>query len=295
MTRIFCLGDLMVDVVAVLGEPLQVGSDTSAEVRWTAGGSAANTACWLAATGNEAVLVARVGDDGPGRSAIPQLREAGVRPAVAVDQALPTGTCIVLVDGARERTMIPSAGANAALSLADVDGAGFAPGDHLHVSGYALFGGGRPAALHSITVARRLGMSLSIGAASSSPLRAVGPDEFLGWATGATVFANRDEAEALTGENDPIVAAPAIAARTGEAVVTDGAGAAVWADTESVVPVTPDQVAAVDTTGAGDAFAAGFIAARLAGSAPKAALAAAHRLAAQACVVLGGRPVSART
>ena len=62
--RVVCMGDLMVDVLAHLSAPLNVGSDTPADVRWTGGGSAANTACWLAMDGIETVFAGRVGRAG---------------------------------------------------------------------------------------------------------------------------------------------------------------------------------------------------------------------------------------
>ncbi|HJQ42354.1 MAG TPA: PfkB family carbohydrate kinase [Jatrophihabitantaceae bacterium] len=295
MTRVVCLGDLMVDVLTTLAEPLQLGSDTAAEVRWTGGGSAANTACWLATADVRSVFVGRVGDDVPGTAAVEQLRAAGVDPVVSVDVERPTGTCVVLVDAQHERTMIPSPGANAAITRADLDAVGLAPGDHLHVSGYALFGGAHDTARAAIERAHELGLSVSIGAASSAPLRKAGAAAFFDWARDSTVFANRDEAQVLSGTPDPTAAAQAIAARTGHAVVTAGADGAAWSDGEQVVSVAPDPVRVLDSTGAGDAFSAGFLIARLGRAAPEVALARAHALAAEACRVIGGRPLSART
>jgi sugar/nucleoside kinase (ribokinase family) len=289
--RIVCLGDLMVDVLTRLSEPLHIGSDTPAEVQWTGGGSAANTAAWLAELGASAAFVGRVGADVPGQASIEALRACGVQVHVATDAELPTGTCVVLVDAGGERTMIPSPGANVALTVADVDAVALGAGDHLHVSGYALFGGARPAALHALDSARRLPATISIGAASCAPLGAIGAATFLGWARGATVFANAEEAEVLVATSDPAAAARAIAgAVSGQAVVTDGSRPAYWSDAATVVAADAQDGRVLDSTGAGDAFAAGFLAARLSGAGPERALAAGHATAAQACQGVGGRP-----
>jgi sugar/nucleoside kinase (ribokinase family) len=291
--RVVCLGDVMVDVLVRLDAPLQVGSDTQADVSWLGGGSAANTACWLAADGIEAVFIGRVGADVPGEASLQALRGSGVHAIVTTDEAHPTGTCIVLVDEHGERTMIPSPGANGALSAADVDALGFDAGDHLHVSGYALFSGARPAALRAMQVARAAGCTISLGAASAAPLRAVGAAEFLAWSAGTTLFANRDEAATLTGTADVDVAVRALAAAAGTAVVTSGSAGARWSDGSDVVHVPSVPVAAVvDSTGAGDAFAAGYLAAVLRGGDVHAALRHGGVLAARACEVAGARPVS---
>ena len=291
MTRIFCLGDLMVDVLARLPGPLAVGTDTPAPIAVLGGGSAANTAAWLRAAGVPATFVGRVGNDAQGRAQRDALAASGLDLALSVDPVLPTGTCIVLVDETGERTMVPDAGANAALSPTDVPVESFAPGDHLHVSGYALFGGAREAALHALAAARAADMTVSVGAASSGPLRSVGASAFLGWVgTGALLFANRDEAQVLTGLPDASDGAAVLAALVGRAVVTCGAEGAVYCDGAEPVHVPAPVVKVLDSTGAGDAFAAGVLAAFHDGALPADALEYAHALAATACSIAGARP-----
>lgn len=292
MTRVFCLGDLMVDVLARLPGPLAVGTDTPAPIAVLGGGSAANTAAWLAAAGAPATFVGRVGEDAHGRAQYQALDALGLDLAVSADPSRPTGTCIVLVDGTGERTMVPDAGANAALSPADVPTASFAPGEHLHVSGYALFGGARAAAQHALAAARAAGMTVSVGAASSGPLRAVGAAAFLDWiGTDLLLFANRDEAEVLTGRADSADAARALATRVGRAIVTCGADGAVYADAGGgLVRSAAPAVEVVDSTGAGDAFAAGVLAGLRTETRIETALADGHALARRACRSLGARP-----
>jgi sugar/nucleoside kinase (ribokinase family) len=279
-------GDVMCDVVAVLPGPLAHGSDTPAAITLHGGGSAANVAAWAAAAGAEVTLVGRVGDDALGREAVASLRAAGVRTQVATDPRLATGACIVLVHPGGERTMVPDAGANDALEVAALPA-----GRHLHLPGYALLRpGSRPAALAALALARERGMTVSVDPSSSAPLEAASAQAFLEWVAGVDLLLpNADEARVLTGEADPEAAALALAG-PGEVVVTLGAEGALWTDGREVVRVAAESADVVDTTGAGDAFAAGLLAARLGGADPAAALAAGCRLAARAVASTGARP-----
>jgi sugar/nucleoside kinase (ribokinase family) len=282
-------GDVMCDVVAVLPGPLAHGSDTPAPIALHGGGSAANVAAWAAAVGTEVTLVARVGDDALGREAVRALRAAGVRTEVATDPRLATGACVVLVHPGGERTMIPDAGANDALQIAALP-----PGRHLHLPGYALLRpGSRPAARAALALARERGMTVSVDPSSSAPLAAAGPRAFLEWVEEVDLLLpNAAEATVLTGEADPEAAARALAAPR-EVVVTLGADGALWTDGREVVRVAAEPAKVVDTTGAGDAFAAGLLAARLGGADPAAALAAGCGLAARAVASPGARPALA--
>lgn len=289
MSRIVVLGDVMVDVVVRLSEPLARGSDAPAEIRFHGGGSAANTAAWLAAAGAEPVLVGTVGDDERGREAHAGLVVHGVDARLAVEPELPTGTCLVLVGPDGERTMAPDAGANDALDEEDLSDDLLGEGGHLHVSGYSLLRpGSRAAAQAAIGRASNAGMTVSVDPSSSALLSA----EFLDWADGADLLLpNASEAHALTGDSDPGRAARALAARFGEVVVTLGAAGALWTDGDAVLraaAVEVDEV--VDSTGAGDAFAAGLLAARVAGMSTAEQLAAGCRLAARAVTQGGARP-----
>jgi sugar/nucleoside kinase (ribokinase family) len=289
MTRIIVIGDVMVDVVARLSGPLAPGSDAPAVIRFGGGGSAANTAAWLAAAGAEPVLVGCIGDDERGRGARGELVADGVDVRLAVDPELPTGTCLVLVGPDGERTMVPDAGANDALSDADLPTDLLEPGGHLHVAGYALLrAGSRPAARAAMEQASRVGMTVSVDPSSSALLSA----EFLDFAEGAgLLLPNASEAQALTGESDPERAARSLADRFGEVVVTVGAEGALWTDGGELVRAAAEPVEAVeDSTGAGDAFAAGFLSARRAGKSTPEALAAGCSLAARAVTTVGARP-----
>jgi sugar/nucleoside kinase (ribokinase family) len=281
----------MVDVLARLPGPLMTGSDTPSPITVLGGGSAANTAAWLGVDGTPVTLVGRTGDDAHGRGQRVQLIASGVTLALGIDTVRPTGTCIVLVDVNGERTMIPDAGANAGLTAAHLPTERFVAGDHLHVSGYALFGRARPAALRAFELAREVGMTISVGAGSSAPLRNAGAETFLGWlGPEVLLFANRSEAAVLTGHDDPLVAARKLAARIGRVVVTCGPAGAVWCDGGEPVEFATSPADVVDSTGAGDAFAAGAIAALLTGASPLDAMARGHALAMRACATVGGRP-----
>ena len=296
MTRVVCLGDVMVDVLAQLPGPLAVGSDTPAPIRLLGGGSAANTAAWLVTAGVPTTFVGRVGDDVLGRMALDELGRAGIDLVVGVDPERPTGTCIVLVDATGERTMVPAAGANSGLGETSLDPALVDADTHVHISGYALFNpGSRPAADQLADLARRSGTTFSVDAASSAPLVEFGPERFLDWVasvgSATLLFANRDEALVLAGQSgSDEKAALALGTRCGQAIVKCGADGAVWSDGSEVVTVRAVPVVALDSTGAGDAFAAGVLAARLAGAAIGDALGAGNDLAAAAITRAGARP-----
>ncbi|QYG95704.1 ribokinase [Iamia sp. SCSIO 61187] len=279
------VGDLLVDVVAVPDGPLRPGSDTAARVRLTGGGSAANTACWLADRGTAVALLAAVGDDALGAAARHDLAAAGVELVGPVLTGVATGTCVVIVAPDGERTMLPDRGANDALPAAAVAAALTDDVGWVHVSGYALLHeGSRAAGVEALAAARAQGVRTSVDAASSGPLRDLGAARARDLMAGIDVlFANADELAALGGIG-------AVRGHVGAVVLKEGAGGASWigAGPAITLPAAPAEV--VDTTGAGDALAAGALAALVAGADAAGALAAGVAVAARAVAQVGARP-----
>jgi sugar/nucleoside kinase (ribokinase family) len=273
VTSAVVVGDLMVDVVARLSGPLARGSDTPARIERHGGGQGANVAAWLAASGVPVTFVGRAGDDALGREAVAELEAAGVDARVTFDPERPTGTCLVLVEPGGERTMVPDPGANDALVIDDLP-----EGTHLHLAGYTLLReGSRAAGIRALAQARARGMTTSLDPSSAAPLAAVGAAAFAEWAGPVDLLLpNAEEAPHV------------IPAR--EIVVTLGADGARWTDGQRTVQVPAEEVPVVDTTGAGDAFAAGLLSAWRPGGDPEAALAAGCRLAARAVSKPGARP-----
>ncbi|MPZ71676.1 MAG: hypothetical protein GEU74_00345 [Nitriliruptorales bacterium] len=290
--RVVVIGDLVTDVVAHLAETLTTGSDTPATISTTGGGAGANVAAWLAEAGIDTAFVGRVGADNDGELRMKELAELGVRLAVGTDASATTGTVVVLVAPNGERTMVPDRGANLNLLPAHVPADVFSPGAHLHLSGYTLFDPGpRIAALHALRLAREAGMTVSVDPSSSQPLRTVGPARFLDWTAGVDLcLPNLEEAGVLSGTLRVDEAARRLTTRYPEVVVTMGEQGAVYADVMRQLRCGAAATPVVDTTGAGDAFTAGFLRARLAGEPVEQQLRSGAALAARAVATVGARP-----
>lgn len=295
MTRVVVVGDLMTDAVARAAFPLAKGSDTPAAVTMHGGGSGANVASWLAVEEVEVAFVGRRGSDVAGRNRDMELMGLGVDARLVMDPERPTGTCVVLVTHKGDRTMLSDPGANAALLPEDIPQDLFTQGSHLHLSGYALLNeGSRQAGKHTLSLARKAQMSISVDAGSSSPLKRVGAEPFLEWTQGARLLVvDADEAEVLTGRDQPESAAKVLTAWYPQVVIKMGADGALWYTNGRPDPIVAaaEQVdKIVDGTGAGDAFIAGFLPPWLDGKPPAEALAAGCRLAARAMAHIGARP-----
>lgn len=287
------VGDVITDLVVRPRHPVAVASDTPSAIDARPGGSGANVASWLAAQGLETHFVGCVGKDLFGAFHADDLRRRGVTPYLAVDPRRSTGTVVALLDGAGERSMLTDRGANLGLRREDLPDDLFRRGACLHLSGYTLFEHQtRDVALAALGLARERGMVVSVDPSSAAPLAAAGPDRFLEWTRGADLcFPNLDEGRLLAGEADPRAVARAISAWYGGVALKLGAGGALWVGAGDALIARPAEPAAVvDSTGAGDAFCAGFLARWLADGDADGALTAGLRLAAVAVSHVGARP-----
>jgi sugar/nucleoside kinase (ribokinase family) len=290
--RVVVVGDLLYDMLARVEGSVAFGTDTFAPIHAAAGGSGANAAAWLARLGVETHFVGRVGDDVFGEALAGELRRSGVAPHLARDSSLATGKVFVLVEGAGERTMITDRGAGEALGPEDLPETLFREG-HLHLSGYTFSGSSRrETAVRALRLARETGMSASVDPSSVPLLEAVDPERFLGWTRGVDLcFPNLEEGMLLAGCKDPDRITEELLQYYPGVILKLGPGGAQYAsaDGERVrLPAAPARV--VDTTGAGDALSAGFLANSLSGIPSAVALRRGIELAARAVGQLGGRP-----
>jgi sugar/nucleoside kinase (ribokinase family) len=294
--RVLVCGDVINDILVRTPDPLVRGDDNPAVIKTRPGGSAANQAAWMASLGLEVVFAGRAGRKDAGFHHR-ELARFGVEPHLAVDEAAATGSIVVLIGPDGERTMITDRGANLRLEPADVPSALFDGVGLLHLTGYSLFAPApREVALRLIAEATRRGVPFTIDPGSAAFLGQLAPGAFLSWTNGAAgCFPNLDEAAVLTGAADgpadPEAMAVLLTGNYHAAVVKLGADGALVA----TAGTRPARVAARpavvrDTTGAGDAFCAGFLAAWLTGAPPGTAAGAGVTAAARAVSALGARP-----
>lgn len=291
--RIVVLGDLALDIVVKPSRALETGTDVSGRVTFVQGGSAATTARWLARLGARTTLIAAVGRDAAGRSLVDAVQGDRVTLRVSRVAGARTARIAVIVSPGGERSFVPDRGAADRLGPGDLRAAWFAGANALHLPAYSLLGEPLGAAgRRAIELARVAGAIVSVDLASIAPLMAGGRRaawDLVAEAAPDILFATGAESEALLG-GGPLDQLLDIA---GVAVVKRGRkGATVLARSGSErlrfeVATTP--IEAIDSTGAGDAFDAGFLvgwfAAKAAGRALPAAL---HRAA------LGGHRAAAR-
>jgi sugar/nucleoside kinase (ribokinase family) len=241
------LGDLTLDVVVRLAAPIAPGGDTDARIHLAPGGQAANVAAWAVALGAGSRFVGKRGTDEAGRLARDELVRRGVD--VLGPSEGRNGVICSLVSPDGERSMAADRGAAASLRAHEIDAAWLDRCDHLFVSGYSLMREpARGAALRMAELARGRSIAISVDLASWSAIRDSGPDRFRETVTELrpdVVFANEDEENVVGGPLPDVTWILKLGPR----------GCSFAGDERPALPV-PE---VVDTTGAGDALAAGWI------------------------------------
>jgi sugar/nucleoside kinase (ribokinase family) len=302
---VIVIGDLTLDVVLSPDRALIAGSDVPGTVGLRQGGSAATAARWFGRLGANTQLICAVGRDGPGRALVEAVRSDGVVARASRVAGQPTGRIGVLVSTDAERSFVADRGAADHLAPTDLQAAWFNAADLLHLPLYSLIG--EPlgsAGREAIRLARDAGAAVSLDLASVGPLlasgrpaalalvRAVAPDVLL--ATASELGALLDSPNRAVLGARALGIAPIVIVKRGNSGASvhmlDVSGASITFE------VATRPLPATDTTGAGDAFDAGFLVGFIEGrrtgrSTPaglRRAVLAGHRAAARQ--LLGPRP-----
>jgi sugar/nucleoside kinase (ribokinase family) len=292
--NVLCIGDVMLDVIAridVAPQKINYGSDTASRISTNGGGAAGNVAAWLTRTSARSTIVSHVGDDPAGAALIAEFDSLGVTHENLVIAGAPSGVVVVLVDSSGERTMFPDKGANSLLQVSDLpDLAGF---QAVYISGYALLNPlARPAVLAMIEKIKSDGIPIYFDPASVGAMKEVTDKELHQWfALMNVLLLNEEESIYLTGSVDIERALDYLLEFSEVVVIKRGSlGAIAKARGYDSISVAAIATSVVDTTGAGDSFAAGFISAFASKHDLTAALTAGCELAAGCVAIVGGRP-----
>ncbi|WP_395638140.1 carbohydrate kinase family protein [Pseudolysinimonas sp.] len=290
--RIVVVGDVMNDIVVVPRGAIRGDTDTDARIQPRPGGSAANTAAWAGSLGAAVDFLGTVGSADADYHA-EALRNCGVEPHLHVEPGMPTGTIVLIIEG-QSRSMLTDRGANAALRDALLTDAVLDAAGVVHVSGYTItkdYGRGAPRAM--IAHARDRGIPVSVDPASTGYLADYGVERFLEEMRGVDiVFPNAAEGALLSGETDPQRIGTVLLERFPMVVLKQGAAGAILfrRGVPALAVAAPRIDNFVDPTGAGDAFAAGFLARWIRDGDAEASVRDAVGAAARAVMLIGGRP-----
>ena len=290
--KILCIGDIMLDVVVLLNRPIVEGLETRAQISTQGGGAAANVATWLAHNKTPSYLVTRIGDDSAGQTLIAELNKYGVEHSSQIIANKGTGVVVVIVGREGERTMFPDSGANAGLGLSDLpDLSQFSA---VYLSAYALINSqSREGVLQIVEAVKAAGLPIILDPATVGVLMEVGVSTANDWLQFVdTIILNEEESHFLTGKENPVDAAAQLLNQVKTVVIKRGSNGALGQTRNGqLIQVQAKKTTVVNTTGAGDAFAAGFISIWGNNGELIEALESGAELAAKCVALVGARPL----
>jgi sugar/nucleoside kinase (ribokinase family) len=291
MAQILCIGDAMLDVIVKMQGQLYLGSDTISQISTHGGGAAANTATWLASSGHKVFYVCRLGDDAAGRVIANEFDAWNIEYKPEFLKEHRTGIVVVLVDLNGERSMFPDRGANSGLSELDLpDLTRFSA---VFLSGYALFNPlSQAGVLRMINKMREANLEIFFNPGSVGVMSNLGVDTCRQRCKLMDLLImNQAEAEFLAGDSDIEGALNELSKDVETVVITTSSQGAIGKSRGQEIinsPILP--ITAIDSTGAGDAFAAGFIGRWIESKDLKSSLKAGNTLASGCVTTIGARP-----
>ncbi|MDQ6981795.1 MAG: adenosine kinase [Mariprofundus sp.] len=229
-------------------------------VNYCSGGSAANTIVGIADMGGSAAYACKTGMDDFGHHYLDEMKQLGI--AIEVPQTEgQTGTCVVLITPDAQRTMLTSLGISSSLSADDIRAEEIALAEYVYIEGYLFAGDStKAAALKAIEIAKANHVKVAL-TISDPFLIDICRDQFRELIEGPVdlLFCNEEEARALTGLENPIDCAHAIHQHCRNVALTLGKNGSIIMHEGEAFPVEGVEVDAIDTTGAGDMYAAGVL------------------------------------
>lgn len=250
-------------IMTLVDEPTQtrvLSSLEGATISRCAGGSAANTIAGLADFGGKGAYAGKLGLDGLGDFWLQDIRDLGV--SIEVPQtAGQTGTCICLITDDAQRTMLTHLGLSSTLGPDDIFESQIKQSKYVYIEGYLFTGEStKAAAMKAINLAKQHGVKVAF-TVSDPFLINFNRELFWDLIAGPVdlLFCNLEEARSLTGLEDPIDCAQKIHKHAADVALTLGADGSLLMHEGKAIPIEGAAVDAVDTTGAGDMYAAGIL------------------------------------
>jgi len=230
------------------------------DINFCSGGSAANTIVGIADMGGRTAYACKTGNDRFGEQYLDEMKQLGVAIEIDANEGQ-TGTCVVLVTADAQRTMLTSLGISSSLDANDISESEVAKAKYVYIEGYLFLGEStKAAALKAIELAKKNNVKVAL-TISDPFLIDICRDQFQQLIEGPVdlLFCNEDEAKALTGKEDPIDCAQVIHQHCENVALTLGKNGSIIMHEGEVLPIEGVEVDAIDSTGAGDMYAAGVL------------------------------------
>lgn len=291
---ILVLGDINLDIIVNLREQINFDTDSESDIYFRGGGSAANFSYWLDYLDQPVRLVAKTGDDFIVNYLKEEFQDTKIDFVNLVSNKKDTGRIVILLSETGDRTMITDRRANTALSPEDLKEEYFKGIGHLHLGGYSFFGGQNmeKSAVKIIKKAKENNIKISFDPSSYSGLNHYGPQKILNQTEGLDFcFPNWEEGKVLTNKEKPEEIVKELLNYYKNVVLKLGKKGCYLGNKKRIRIVKQNiKRAEADSTGAGDAFAAAFIADYLNNKDLKSAAERANEVAFKCVNKVGGRP-----